>query len=620
MKHRIIRVLAALLAVIMCAFVCGCEDMLYLLQDYGDISYDDGDGGHGGGMEDGYQYYYVDGHGGQGGAEGDGVIVVSDIPDSDVLSEAIRKPLTTLRGNGEDVVTVMIYICASNLESDNGLAYTDIKEMMKATANANVNIVIETGGCKSWSTNQISGRTNQRHLIKNGRLTTIDDSVGRKDMTDDDTLSGFIKFCAKEYPANRNILVLWDHGAGAVDGWGYDEYNYNDSLTIDELGEALFDAGVKFDFIGFDACLMSTMEVACVLYDFADYMIASEDYESGYGWYYTDWLSELAGNTSVPTPQLAKTICDDFVTSSGTDDAILALVDLSYMKLIYTAWKEFAIAAQDQLLDANYSWSSENQSRGAKFSLDDLIGYSTEANIDDMLAMANTVDNVAQSEALISALSSGIVYCSANSGCSEMTGLAVTLPYGDSRMYENIKEIFGKVGFDKEYIEFLGKFVEVSHGADSYDWSEWYDSYSDYGTWSDYYDEGYGGSEYDWDSWDGWESYFAGLLGGSVGSYYSDYFSDYYSDYGDYEEHYSDEYESYDDYFSSIYGDDYYDQYYDDYYDGYDDYGFGYSDYDSYYNDYYDYYDDYYDSYYGDYYYGGEEDSWDDWFSGWLNW
>lgn len=633
-KRKVMRILAAALAAVMVLSMCGCSDMLYLMSEYAldpsqsldsfysDYGYDFGD----------YSYYLPEYDYGEdfgsaiepdsGEPVGDNVIVISDIPETNVLKETLRDPLTTIKGNGDDVVTIMVYMCASNLESESGLATQDLEEMMDATSSGNINIVIETGGSKRWSNSQISASTNQRHIIQNGRLTTVERRLGQRDMTDGETLTDFIEFCAEEYPANRNMLILWDHGAGAVDGWGSDEYNFYDTLTIDELGEALYNAGVTFDFIGFDACLMSTMEVACVLYDFADYMIASEDYESGYGWEYKYWLSELAKDTSIPTPELAKTICDDFITESAGQDAILAAIDLSYMKLVYSTWRAFAFAAKDQLLDSNFTWTIQNEG-SRRSALEQILGaFSLEADIADMMAIANSVDAVEEAEALISALASATVYCSANSGCAEMTGLAVTLPYGDSTSYRSIQKIFSNVGFDKEYIGLLGEISKVSHGSGSFDWSDWYGTYDDYGTWSDYYtDNGDSYNQYDWDSWGGWEDFFAGYLGGTAGNYFSDYFSDYYGHYDDYSSEEGNQYDSYDEYYNENYGGSSMEDYYNDYYNDYYDHGFGYSDYDyDSYNDYYDYYDYYYDNYYNDYYNSDSYQDWNDWFDAWFNW
>ncbi len=59
-------------------------------------------------------------------------------------------------------------------------------------------------------------------------------------------------------------LILWDHGGGAVSGFGYDEHSNNeeDTLTIDKLKKALKESETKFEFIGFDACLMANIETA----------------------------------------------------------------------------------------------------------------------------------------------------------------------------------------------------------------------------------------------------------------------------------------------------------------------------------------------------------------------
>ena len=83
-------------------------------------------------------------------------------------------------------------------------------------------------------------------------------------------------------------------------------------MTLDKINSALRKGGVKFDFIGFDACLMGTLETALVTEQYADYLIGSEESEPGCGWYYTTWLSQLSKNTSISTVELSKTIIDDF--------------------------------------------------------------------------------------------------------------------------------------------------------------------------------------------------------------------------------------------------------------------------------------------------------------------
>ena len=46
--------------------------------------------------------------------------------------------------------TVMVYLCGTDLESRFGMATYNLKEIARTEANDGVNVVIETGGAKSW--------------------------------------------------------------------------------------------------------------------------------------------------------------------------------------------------------------------------------------------------------------------------------------------------------------------------------------------------------------------------------------------------------------------------------------------------------------------------------------
>ena len=128
------------------------------------------------------------------------------------------------------------------------------------------------------------------------------------------TLSSFVNYCFDFFPADSYSLILWDHGGGPVLGYGVDE-NYNDLLTLDELAEALGDSigahQTKLEWIGFDACLMSSLEVASVLAPYANYMVASQETEPGWGWNYS-FLSELSGDP-VPGDQMGEAIIDAYM-------------------------------------------------------------------------------------------------------------------------------------------------------------------------------------------------------------------------------------------------------------------------------------------------------------------
>ena len=240
-------------------------------------------------------------------------------------------------GDGRDTVTVMIYMCGTDLESNYGMDTSDLKEMLDADIAGNVNVIVETGGCRMWKNNLVSASTNQIYKVENGGLKPLKDNIGSKPMVEPATLVEFIGYCQTEYPADRNILILWDHGGGSISGYGYDElYKNAGSMDLAELSAALREADCVFDWIGFDACLMATLETALVCGDYADYLIASEETEPGTGWFYTGWLTALSENTSVDTVTLSKTLIDDYISTStrasSSAQVTLSLVDLAELQ------------------------------------------------------------------------------------------------------------------------------------------------------------------------------------------------------------------------------------------------------------------------------------------------
>ena len=265
--------------------------------------------------------------------------------DTTVSPLARKKYYTPAEG---DSVTVMVYMCGTDLESKYGMATKDLNEMLAATYSDKVNVIVETGGCTKWQNNKVSNATNQIHRINKDGMTLLVDNFGTESMTEPTNLTKFINYCTTNYKADRNILVFWDHGGGSVTGYGYDEKNPNSpSMTLARINSALANAGCKFDFIGFDACLMATLETDLVCNNYADYLIGSEETEPGTGWYYTNWLTMLSENTATPTVYLAQRIIDDFVNSCcaarANAQVTLSVVDLSELDgTVPDALRDFA--------------------------------------------------------------------------------------------------------------------------------------------------------------------------------------------------------------------------------------------------------------------------------------
>lgn len=121
------------------------------------------------------------------------------------------------------------------------------------------------------------------------------------------TLSQFLRIGQSAFPADNYGLIFWNHGSGSVGGFGYDECYPDDRfLSLREIGEALESSRLsdnkKYAFIGFDACLMATLETASVLSPYADYMIASQELEPGGGWDYRRVIPLWHPIPPLPTP------------------------------------------------------------------------------------------------------------------------------------------------------------------------------------------------------------------------------------------------------------------------------------------------------------------------------
>ena len=383
------------------------------------------------------------------------------------VAAGARSKYTTIKGGGADTVTLMVYICGADLESKNGMASADIQEMLNANiTNKNVNLIIYTGGAKKWSLSSVSSQYNQIHKVEGKQLITLVKNDGTSPMTKSSTLSNFIKYCASNYKADRYQLVLWDHGGGSISGYGYDEKNVSSgSMTLKGIRDALDAGGVKFDFIGFDTCLMATLENALMLGDFADYLVASEETEPGCGWYYTNWLKTLSDNTSVKTTVLCKQIIDNYTDFceqrySG-QKTTLSLIDLAELEATVPAkLKDFASSTTDLIENDGFKKVSDARS--------DTREFSPSSKIDqvDLVHLACNI-GTSESRALADSLLGAIKYNRTSSSMTNAYGLSVYFPYRKTSSVNSSIAACDAVGMDSEYLDCIRSFAALETGGQS---------------------------------------------------------------------------------------------------------------------------------------------------------
>lgn len=266
------------------------------------------------------------------------------------------EPLDAPDGAADGSWAVYWYLCGSDLESEGGFATDDLGELLEVELPENVTVVIETGGAAEWWNETVDASVLQRYVYSSDGLALVDEQPSAS-MGDSETLADFLRFAKENYPADRTAVVFWNHGGGSVSGASFDELYDYDSLTLDEMYAAFtevwepsLEAGQQpLELVGFDTCLMGTVDVAYTFCDLSRYLVASEETEPANGWYYSRWVGALADDPSMDGAALGRVICDAYYEGcqeAGTaDDATLSLTDLSRLESLMNAYERFGAEA-----------------------------------------------------------------------------------------------------------------------------------------------------------------------------------------------------------------------------------------------------------------------------------
>jgi hypothetical protein len=206
----------------------------------------------------------------------------------------------------------------------------DIREMCRSNLSPEVNVVVQFDRRKGW----LSNEPTKRFRIEKHQVIPEQD-IGETNCGDPTVLTGFLTWGTSSFPADRNIVVLWDHGGGVDDRNPYAPARWaglfsskpagkkegkiylkaichddtsRDFLTNAELRKALKDTGKRYSILAFDACLMNMFEIVYQVRDLTDIVIGSEDIEPGNGWSYEPVLNHLSADPDADTRALARQI------------------------------------------------------------------------------------------------------------------------------------------------------------------------------------------------------------------------------------------------------------------------------------------------------------------------
>lgn len=295
-------------------------------------------------------------------------------------NKKISKPHKQNKANkaSQNKRTIMVYMAADN--DLRPFAARNIQQMANIGSNQNITIAVHLDI-------RISGnkKITRRYLIEKDQVLHIDPYnplTQQMDSGNPATLISFCEWAIRSYPADEYDLILWNHGTGILepphgkiinpmdlfvfnpsthrldldrsiefmDAIEHGDPKYRGVCWDDTTGNYLSNrkmeialqticqnylGGKKFGIIGFDACLMSMIEVSSFIKKYAHVMVSSEEVELGMGWKYDEVLYPFL-NDRLDTPTFARHIVAayDKTYQSITNDYTLSAINLDSIELL----------------------------------------------------------------------------------------------------------------------------------------------------------------------------------------------------------------------------------------------------------------------------------------------
>ncbi|MGI6118073.1 MAG: clostripain-related cysteine peptidase [Bilifractor sp.] len=372
--------------------------------------------------------------------------------------------------------TLMVYMVGSDLESQAGAATQDLKEMAASGYDADrMNVIVCAGGSNHWWNSSVSSDSLNVYEMKNKDVNSVY-AMQSDNMGDSGTVTEFMNYAYENYPAEHYGMIFWNHGGGAVLGYGADETHNYDMLSVAELkngiaGSELADSQ-KMDFIGFDACMMGMIEVADALSDCADYMIASEEVESSSGWDYS-CLDDITDNKAYEGDKAAEYFIHAFQLyydhyGSYSPDYSLSCVDLKKIPDVVNRLESLVTSADNSLRAGEYSKIAKSRDNAKAFGM---VSADSFYDYIDLYSLSDSMKEQFPNECsdLQASLENAVVINGSN--ISQAHGIAIYFPFQNKEYADQWVTEYEKNGFSQTYISFIKDFVKTLEGETLYDWN-----------------------------------------------------------------------------------------------------------------------------------------------------
>lgn len=310
-------------------------------------------------------------------------------------SNFVKTPNPTRRRatkNKKKPWTFVVYMSADN--DLHNFAARNIKQLAELGSNQYINILVQIDI-------KIAGnvKITRRYFVEKNQVIHVNanDSLSQQmDSGDPNSLISCCNWAFGNYPADDYALILWNHGTGCLDPVrgrvfnSSDLFSFNPTINKFELNRTigfidLIDGqiaqrgicwddstgnyltnqklefalktikqnilkGKKLSVLGFDACLMSMLEIADLVEDYADIMIGSEEVEYATGWDYKQALAPFAKQT-MTKEEIAQSIVTTYAQcySLITNDFTQSAIDLNRLTLLKNTVHNIALLLSEAL-------------------------------------------------------------------------------------------------------------------------------------------------------------------------------------------------------------------------------------------------------------------------------
>jgi hypothetical protein len=288
---------------------------------------------------------------------------------------------------------------------------------------------------------------------------------GERNMGDPQTLIDFVNWCKTNYPAERYILILSDHG------WTWRPWQQIwdesedpiETLDVHELVAALDVVG-PVDVIGYETCQAMCVENLAFLRHYSDSWAGSEEEMGLVSFEWEDFFPVLQAN-----PTMSDDACAVELAKTQNDYTSSALTMGAAADSVITAVDELALALIDGLATYRSEYDAARQAT---------VGmYADELNKDlydaakELKARVSDSTIQAKCQAVMDAVDAAVLYEWHDDGYqgyyADVTGLSIFWPKEPQDLDEPSSEQWNDFDYYCNYLEFS----TVTH------WDEFLDAY-----------------------------------------------------------------------------------------------------------------------------------------------